>query len=266
MGAEPGILSHAESVESRLGSAALAEREGRARERESVLLRVAKRARGVTERKAVEDDPAGLKWSTYCGSKRRYRDSQLDGLIDARVPWRGKVTPEIREKMVAARRWNGNIGVLEIEQRVLVDDGVGLSDSTVKRALRKDGVNRPRGGVPRGSKKQRPTAEASAVVATNGSEGTGNGGRISPDGSGEREPPQRLELAGMKLVEMGARETGLLHELAAGIEEGVAALPVGESDTGPDVAGRDERGRFLAEYDERYLKGETDLGPGFQTS
>ena len=153
MSVDPGIHTHAELVASRLGSAALAEREGRARERESVLLRVAKRARGVTERKAVEVDPAGLKWSTYCGSKRRYRDSQLDGLIDARVPWRGKVTPEIREKMVAARRWNGNIGVLEIEQRVLVDDGVGLSDSTVKRALRKGGVNRPRGGVPRGSKK-----------------------------------------------------------------------------------------------------------------
>jgi hypothetical protein len=75
---------------------------------------------------------------------------------------------------------------------------------------------------------------------------------------------QRLELGGMKLVEAAAVETGYLAALTRSVEEHVRDLPVPVSPRPVDVSGRDDQGRFLPEYNERFQKGPEDaIGPGF---
>jgi hypothetical protein len=67
----------------------------------------------------------------------------------------------------------------------------------------------------------------------------------------------------MRLLETGARASGLLPELATGIADLVGALKPGNADVGPDLSGRNEDGRFISGYNERYRKLDGDLGPGF---
>jgi len=68
----------------------------------------------------------------------------------------------------------------------------------------------------------------------------------------------------MKLVEAACVETGLAAVLAQGVVEHVKGLPTPADEPPPDTSGRDELGRFLAEYNERYAKDEDAvIGPGF---
>jgi len=105
-----------------------------------------------------------------------------------------------------------------------------LSESTVKRILCDAELSRPRG----------PAKKNSAA--------------------GER----RLELGGMKLIEAAAMQTEYLRAMS----EGVTALrddkTQGEVQGAVDKSNRDELGRFMPSYNERYRKEPQDiLGPGF---
>jgi len=186
---------------------------------------------GESERGALERLAPWANRSCYRKWKGKYEAYGLDGLIDWRMPpIRSKTTKEVRGAVCTLRRADPNVGVEVIVSHVAEHHGVQLSESTVKRILSKAGLSRPRGGV----------------------KGAG--------GTGEK----RLELGGMKLVEAAAVQTGYLRAMS----EGIVALRDAKSQvevTGAaDNSDRDELGRFLPSYNERYRKGPQDVvGPGF---
>ena len=68
----------------------------------------------------------------------------------------------------------------------------------------------------------------------------------------------------MKLVEAAAVATGYLEALSQAVVEHVADLPRPAAPPPVDTSDRDDHGRFLSSYNERYRKGaDDDLGPGF---
>ena len=68
----------------------------------------------------------------------------------------------------------------------------------------------------------------------------------------------------MKLVEAACVETGYVHVLTQAVVEHVKDLARPAEAGPPDPSGRDDKGRFLPEYNERFVKGPDDpVGPGF---
>jgi hypothetical protein len=117
-----------------------------------------------------------------------------------------------------------NIGADAVVKHVAQHHQFKVSATTVKVVLRKEGLGRRRGRA------------------------------VGDSSSGE----QYLELGGMKLVEAALEETGYLKALSIAVGEQVAAIPVPEVPAPVDASERDEFGRFLPGYNERYRKGEGD--------
>jgi hypothetical protein len=128
----------------------------------------------------------------------------------------------VQETVTKRRRREPAISVEEIVFFIRNHHGRTLSESSAKRILKCSGLHRPR---------DRPTEKSA-------------GG----DGCGE----PLLVLGGMKLVEAAAVSTGYLDGLTEAVVEHVAELPTPQSAQGPDEGDRDERGRFLPRYNERY--------------
>jgi hypothetical protein len=123
-----------------------------------------------------------------------------------------------------------NIGVDAVVKHVAQHHQFRVSATTVKLVLREEGLARRRGRV------------------------------VGDRSSGE----QHLELGGMKLVEAALEETGYLRALSVAVGERLAAAPPVQSPVAADNRDRDDLGRFLPSYNERYRKGEGDeIGPGF---
>jgi len=75
---------------------------------------------------------------------------------------------------------------------------------------------------------------------------------------------QQLQLGGMKLVEVALEETGYLDALTTAVAEHLADEVPDEPMMPVDRSNRDEFGRFLPSYNERYRKAEGEaIGPGF---
>ena len=163
---------------------------------------------------------------------RRYGEQGFEGLINRRCPpVREPMPGNVRQEICACRRLDPEMPVEKIIGHVKKHYGYRTSESVVKRVLREGGLAR-RPGPPSGASK--PVAE------------------------------RRLELGGMKLVEAACVETGYVDVLTASVMKHMEDLPRPAEAVPPDTSGRDERGRFLSEYNERYVKGEDDpIGPGF---
>jgi hypothetical protein len=68
----------------------------------------------------------------------------------------------------------------------------------------------------------------------------------------------------MKLVEAAVVETGYVRALAAGVGDQLAAMTTIAQPGAPDDADRDDEGRFLASYNDRYRRAPgAIIGPGF---
>ena len=138
----------------------------------------------------------------------------------------------VREAICTLRRADPECPVPTIIAHVAKHHGYEVSATTVKTVLRETGLARRRG----------PPS-----------------GRTQ---SGET----RLELAGMKLLEAACVETGYLsaltHAVMAQATEALSSR--GPAATAADLGGRDEFGRFRADYNEQYRKKPGDvIGPGF---
>lgn len=188
-------------------------------------------ASGIPESVAVEKIETPVHRSTYRGWCRRYDKYGFEGLIDCRLPQPGECVPEDIQALVCAlRRADPDIGVPQIVSFVGSHHQRRVSDSSVKRILKRSGLHRPRGKPRRRS-------------ALSGKE---------------------LRLGGMKLIEAAAVSTGYLEALTKTVVDRVASLPTPEGAVGPERDGRDDNGRFVASYNERYRKGDGDeVGPGF---
>jgi len=203
---------------------------GEARERERSLERLTKRRKGESERAALRRLLPGVDRSNFRRWKQRFEEHGLDGLFDWRMPPPSAMTAEVRSAICTLRRADPQVGVESIVEHIATHHGMTTNATSVKEVLREAGLARRRG----------PAARAQA-------------GEV------------RLELGGMKLLEVAGVETGYLEALTRGVmAEREAAVEVTPGTTAVDTSDRDEEGRFLASYNERYRKGpEDEVGPGF---
>ena len=186
---------------------------------------------GMSQRQAVTR-VEGLDRSNYRRWKRRYRELGLEGLIDWRMPpVRTRMPDDVRSAICTLRRLDARMAVDKIVAHVQKYHAYTTSVSTVRRVLRQAGLSR-------------------------------RGGPLAGTGIGET----RLELGGMKILEAAAVETKYLGSLAEGIIGVRDCAQMPEPQPEVDTSGRDEYGRFLSSYNERYRTEDgQELGPGFDS-
>lgn len=202
-----------------------------ARQREAVISQVeAARAAGETSISARARIAPDVGRSTYQAWRRRYETMGLEGLIDHHcVQEPTKVTPVIRAAILAMREADPDIDVERIVEVVARRHGVTISDSWVRKLLAQAGLNRPHGG------KRRQTVARELHFA----------GGIFP------------LLADMRL--------GLSERLTDRIIALRKTLPDPAEERPVDRGGRDQAGRFAADWSERLRKEEGHLGPAFRS-
>jgi len=202
-----------------------------AHRRLDAIKEVRARPEGETERSATG---RVVDWA-HRSSYRRWQDAfdaeGFDGLVDWRIAPPSRMPAAVRGAIRTLRTADPDHPVADIVAHVAKHHGFQCCETTVRRVLRSAGLNR-RPGRPSG------------ITAVGGA--------------------GRLEFGGMKLVEAAAVETGYVEALVTGVVEHVAGLPRPEEPPPVDASDRDECGRFLSSYNERYRKGADDeLGPGF---
>ena len=214
----------------RLSATAQKERIEEALRRELLLKEVAGRALEVSERTALRkllgtDRTSFRRWQTA------YAAIGLDGLIDTRAPPPQTAVPDaVRAAICTLRQADPQVSVQTIMAHVKKHHDCDVGLSTVKQILQLAGLARRRGP---------PSGDA-------------NHGTV------------RLELAGMKLVEAAAVQTGYLAALTTALVEMGKAAPVPPGALPVDTSGRDDQGRFEAGHNERFRKQPWDpIGPGF---
>ena len=199
--------------------------------REAACKVLAARKPGESERKAA----LGLQETASRTSLRRWSKRRtkcgFDGLVDwRRAPGTSRISPQVQTAICTLRRADPNVCVAVIVKHVAEYHHFKTSDRTVNRVLHKEGLARRRGPVDR----------------------AGRGGE------------QHLEYGGMKLVEAALVETGYLQALSVAVGKQVAAVPTPNPTKTTDCSDRDEYGRFLPIYNERFRKRDGDaIGPGF---
>ena len=198
-----------------------------ATKRRRILVAVEARRGSESERRALRRRFPAVNRSNFRRWKERYAAFGLDGLVDWRAPPCAEEMPgEVRAALCTLRRADPNIDVEVMVEHVAKHHGFSTSATTVKRVLSEEGLNRRRGPV------------------------------VANPKAGE----QRLELAGMKLVEAACVETGYLQALTKGVVDELAELSLHTKHSPPlDRDCRDEWGRFLPEYNE--LRRQTTVAP-----
>jgi len=198
-------------------------------EREAEVKALIARAPGESERAAscrLEAARTSLRrW------QKRYVKYGFDGLVDWSLPpGIPPMPPEVRVAVCTLRRADANVDVSVIIEHIGKHHQFAASETTVRRVLREAGLGRRRGPVT----------------------GAGHGGE------------RHLEFGGMKLVEAALEQTGYLKALGVAVGEQLAAVASPKSSEPVDRTGRDEEGRFLPSYNDRYRKSSDEaIGPGF---
>lgn len=222
---------HLVRVWERLNAGSRAVRVRDAQRRKEVLGAVEARPRGESERAAIRRLVPAVDRSTFRRWHRRYREYGFDGLLDWRMPPRSPMSDEVRAAICTLRRVDPNMAVELVIAHVAKHHDYAVSGTTVKRVLRDEGLARRRGPA-----------------------------------TGEDHGEHRLELGGMKLVEAACVETGYLDALTEAVVGQVEAAEKPEEAKPADTEDRDEYGRFLPSYNERFRKQEGDeVGPGFRS-
>ena len=185
-----------------------------------------------SERSASIRLNAGVDRTTIRSWREKFNELGFDGLINLQIgPIKG-MPEDIQKVICTLRRVTPDINVEVIVSHVKEHHDYKTSAATVKRVLRRNGLNR-KVGLPKGK------MPAAAVE-------------------------RHLEYGGMKLLEVAYIETGYVKALAKAVSVHAKELPKPETPVEPDKSGRDDFGRLTAEYNKRYLKkAEDPIGPGF---
>ncbi len=216
-------------VWNRLSTETREKRFSQAKKRLELVKAMEKRDGNESERAASVRLNGGVDRTTIRIWREKYNKIGFDGLIDIRVGPYTLMPEEIQNAICTLRRMDPNINVEAIISHVKEYHDFKTSATTVKRVLRKNGLNRKSG------QKQKPKAVE-----------------------------KRLEFGGMKLLEAACVETGYVESLAKAVSAHVKDLPIPETPVEPDKSGRDDFGRITPEFNERYLKKAGDsIGPGF---
>jgi hypothetical protein len=201
-----------------------------AQQREADIKAVKGRAADESERAAIARISKG-DHSSFKRWQKRYEQYGFDGLVDWRLPCGVPTVPaEVRATICTLRQANADVDVDTIVKHVAKFHQFSTSPTTVKRILREAGLARRRG----------PSSGSSSA--------------------GE----QRLELGGMKLIEAALQQTGYLTAMAEAVQQQVADMDRPDSPSPVDTSDRDEEGKFMPSYNERYRQGDADeVAPGF---
>jgi hypothetical protein len=215
-------------VWSRLSPATRRRRLAMAQRRETAVLRVQSRAKGVSESAAITELGEWTNRSNVRRWMKRYQAQGLEGLLDRRIPPQTSMPEEVRNAICGARLLCPELGGRAIAAQVKERMEFATTESTVNRVLSCAGLNRRRGPVAGG---------ASGCT--------------------------QLSLGGAKLIEVAAEETGYVGALAHAVLSSVR-----DAESSPkvsvDTSDRDELGRFLPSYNERFRKPEgAEVAPGY---
>lgn len=190
--------------------------------------------RGDSERQAIEGSGRGTDRSTFRRWRRGYAANGLDGLIDLRYPPRREpVTESVASAICALREADPDIGVAAIKEHILAHRRSSVSAASIKRILKRAGLSRPRG-------------------------------RARPGGSAGT---QRFEMGGMvALVKCAIQETGCVEAMGAAVSSCLEQIKRPAEPLSEDKSDRDEFGRFLPSYNQRFCRqNDSAIGPGFES-
>ena len=202
-----------------------------ARERLELLTALNARDKNESERAAVARLKVNVNRTTILRWRKRYEQLGFDGLIDIRTGPYSSISAEIQSAICTLRRVDPNMNVESILSHLKKYHDFKTSNTSVKRILRKNDLSRKHSDAQKGD-----TARGEV----------------------------RLEFGGMKLLEVACVETDYVGSLARAVSAHVKELPCPDTAAKPDKSGRDEYGRILPEFNERYRKKEGDpIGPGF---
>ncbi len=165
----------------------------------------------------------------------KYRDGGFEGLIDRRTPRDRDVAAEQQLVIETARRVDPQVPVERIIDLVRQQCGAELSTSTIKRVLKKAGLERAVG---------RPMAPSHPL-----------GTQV-----------EELGAAGFELLRAAEAETGAVDELVDALLELGAELPEPGEVSEEERALRNEKGQLTARYNlaQRKVDGEA-VGPAYRT-
>ena len=204
---------------------------GGALRKKAALDRVSAGRGGASERAAVGRLLPGQDRTSFRRWQLRYQQFGLDGLVDTRMGPMSPITPELHAVICTLRRNDSEMSAFAIVSHLSKHHAFETSERTVNEVLRKAGLARLPGPSPR---------QAAQATET------------------------RLELGGMKLVEAADVELGYTASLADAVISVASEATAGSKPRAVDNSDRDEYGRFLPSYNDRYIQGpDDDIGPGF---
>ncbi|MBN2799766.1 MAG: hypothetical protein JXX28_11520 [Deltaproteobacteria bacterium] len=176
---------------------------------------------------------------------RRYEDGGRDALLDRRLPVRPvrKMDDEARGALRVLALSNPTAGSVWLAEQVTLMLGRSVRPTAEQRALLTMGLARPK-GRPR---KRTSAAEAAAPAPA------------------DDEVVTPLPLAGCELLKAVDEDIGATAALTRAIDACLASLPEPVGPVADDRGGRDERGRFLPDYDQPRPRTEPELGAVFDS-
>ena len=217
-------------IQQHLSLEAWSERVKEAERKAEVLDRLLKRrADGASMAAAVREEGVDGDVTTWLARAKRYEASGTSGLIDRRfVLAREKMTPEVVGMVRGLLRGDPTMRAAALCNEVEAALGVHVGGSTMRDHLKREGLSHAV-GRPAGRKKGRP-----------------------------------VPLAGAELLKGLEAEVGAVARLTRDVEQALEHLPESEFVI-DDKENRDERGRFLPEYNQGQERGAAAIGPKFET-
>jgi len=182
-----------------------------------------------------------LPHSTFQLRRRRLERFGVEGLLDRRHPPPPRLTPEIRGFIEGAGRSNPQLSVKSIIDLVSKQFQVAVKVRAVEVVLKEAGLARPT--VRFSSQVQPATLRANA-------------------GSAVAEP---LGAAGMAWLTIGDDLVGYTAGLAEALKETTSTFPPPSPVTAAERENRDERGRFLPEYNAPEERRDPEVGARFES-
>jgi hypothetical protein len=228
-----------QAIKARISSASWKRRVERARKLERKVLAIHQRVEaGESQEMALRSVVDKSQRSRLMRALVRYREEGFEGLIDRRTP-REPVSVEQRMAIEMARRTDPRVPVLRIIELVKQQCGAEVSSATVKRVLKKAGLERPV-GRPSGS-----STRASYPLGTK---------------------VEELGAAGFELLRAAEAETGAVDELVDTLLALGQELPEPGEVSEEERALRNEKGQLTARYNEAQRKAPgAVVGPAYRT-
>ena len=189
-----------------------------------------------------------LPHSTFHQRLAKFQKSGVKGLVDQRHPPPSPLTPEIRGFIEGFGQSDGTLPTKAIQAAVAKRFAVALAIRTIEEALQAAGLARPRTRIRAKAASVEPVATPPALPTSEAD-------------------VQKEELggAGLAWLRVASELTGYGHEMASVVSEVARSLAPPPEPIPVDNAHRDDRGRFLPEYNEPRERRDPQVGAVFES-